>query len=163
LEKIQERKGFAVLNGTISKISKTDGLKTYFIKGSEKFYIAEKQNTFYLDGEVKVGDKIIAFAEERATARKLPVYNAAVIAKLLADRSVKTDRFDENLISSDGKLKLNPGENTEIILQNGESFPLDGLANRKLAVVYGAATKSIPAITTPDKIVVLFEDVVPLR
>ena len=75
----------------------------------------------------------------------------------------KLDRFDEGLVSYDGILKLNIGADTSIILQDGEEFQLFGqtaeeaLANRALMVFYAVTTRSIPAQTTPDTIVVFYE------
>jgi hypothetical protein len=152
-----------VLDGTVKKVSRPGGVKTYLVKGANKFIIIEKPNTFYLDGEIKAGDKIAAFTEEAPSAKKTPEYKVSVVAKLLADRNLKMDRFDDNLLSYDGKLKLTLGENTQVVLQDGKAFPKEGMVNRKLLVVYGAATKSLPSITTPDKIIVLFEDIVPLK
>jgi hypothetical protein len=72
------------------------------------------------------------------------------------DKFIKVDRFDKDLVSEDGQLKLNNGPTTKIILQNSEDF--DGeLTGRALAVVYSVTTRSIPAQTTPEKIVVLYE------
>ena len=68
--------------------------------------------------------------------------------------SIKVDRFGQTLLSSDQTLKLNIGDTTEIILQDGKPFAGE-LANRDLVVFYDVATRSIPAQTTPQKVVVL--------
>lgn len=88
-----------------------------------------------------------------------PQYSIDILAVDLPQdglATIKADRFDENLVSDDGGLKLIPGEETEILL-DGE--PYDGpLENRLLVVFYTVAAESLPARTTPEKIVVLSAD-----
>jgi hypothetical protein len=95
----------------------------------------------------------------------------------------KTDRFTvmqtENglsLISQDGELVIHVGDNTEIIFEklfkqlsltpltiNVDSQTLASLLdNRNLTVYYSVTTRSLPAQTTPEKIVILYEIAVPL-
>ncbi|HEX9026874.1 MAG TPA: hypothetical protein VF839_10505, partial [Clostridium sp.] len=69
-------------------------------------------------------------------------------------QNVTVDYFNNELISSDGNLKLNTDQSTEIILTNDQLFNRYP-GNRNLIVVYGPTTKSIPAQTTPYKIIVL--------
>jgi hypothetical protein len=76
--------------------------------------------------------------------------------RLKRDQIVKYDVFDKDLISSDKSLKLNISDKTEIISQDGKAFEGE-LANRKLVVLYGVSSKSIPAQTNPSKVIVLFE------
>jgi hypothetical protein len=68
--------------------------------------------------------------------------------------NVKLDYFDSQLVSGDGTLKLNISPLTQIILDNGQAFTGNPL-NRNLTVVYGPTTRSIPAQTTPYKIIVM--------
>ncbi|MDY7965746.1 hypothetical protein U0F29_32405, partial [Bacillus thuringiensis] len=58
------------------------------------------------------------------------------------------------LVSSDGRLKLNLSPNTQVILTNGQLFT-GNLTNRNLIVLYSMATMSIPAQTTPYRIIIL--------
>ena len=67
---------------------------------------------------------------------------------------VKVDWFGWNLVSSDRSLKINPSAETVIMTQNG--LPYSGsLARKNLIVFYSASTRSIPAQTTPEEIIVL--------
>jgi len=83
-----------------------------------------------------------------------PQFEALVMAKESANYQVKVDFFNENLVSSDGMLKLNPTQATEHLLPNGQAF-VGNIANRNLIVLYGPSTKSIPAQTIPYQIIVL--------
>ncbi|MPN07715.1 hypothetical protein SDC9_154986 [bioreactor metagenome] len=58
------------------------------------------------------------------------------------------------MVSADNTIKLNISDATEIISQTGKSFKGD-LENRKLVVLYGPSTRSIPAQTNPIKVIVL--------
>jgi hypothetical protein len=82
-----------------------------------------------------------------------PQYRALIIAKDSNVRSVKVDYFDNDLVSSDGQLKLNITDKTKIVLRNGQAFSKSP-ANRNLIVIYDVSTKSIPAQTTPSEIII---------
>lgn len=69
-------------------------------------------------------------------------------------QNVKVDYFNGQLVSSDGQLKLNISPYTQILLTNGQPFSGNPV-NRDLIAIYGPITKSIPAQTTPYRIVVL--------
>ena len=114
-------------------------------------------NTFTLGSAPDVGDTITGFFLMDAPMAMIypPQYNVSVIVNGEA-ASLHVDRFDEELVSYDGSLMLNIDGDTEIILQDGEVFDCV-LAHRKLVVVYDISTRSIPAQTTPSKIIVLFE------
>jgi len=113
--------------------------------------------TYFLDYVlVVVGDRITGFYDANAPVPLIypPQYRALVIAKNNPYQNVKADYFNSQLVSSDGSLKLNISPNTLILLENGQSF-IGSVANRNLIVVYGATTRSIPAQTTPYKIIVM--------
>lgn len=112
-----------------------------------------------------VGLSFIGFYDARLPVPMIypPQYTAVAIAvDLPAGQSVKVDRFDEDLISFDNTLKLNIADTTEIVFEDGMEFPgdLEILVNRKLIVVYDISTRSIPAQTTPLKVVILYEKAV---
>ena len=71
-----------------------------------------------------------------------------------SNQNVKVDYFNNQLVSSDGQLHLNLSPYTQIILTNGQRFSRYP-ANRDLIVFYGPSTRSIPAQTTPYRIIVL--------
>lgn len=85
-----------------------------------------------------------------------PQYQAYVVVVEPDSKSeqIKVDCFNNNLVSSDGTLKLNIGENTQILNKDGSPYQ-GSLEGKALVVHYNAATKSIPAITVPNKIIVL--------
>lgn len=153
---------FGSFTGTVKQITEgTDKNQRKIVnvqgKNGDEANIVISRCTYMInDEEIKTGDVITAFYDANALMILIypPQYNAIAVATNKEGQNVKVDLFDEDLVSSDGMLKLNIGEKTEVILRNGRPFSGE-LGNKKLAVVYGAATKSIPALTTPSRIVVL--------
>ena len=113
--------------------------------------------TYFVDHVmVGVGDQVTGYYDGNAPAILIypPQYQALVMVKNSPYQNVKVDYFNSELVSSDGQLRLNISPNTQIVLTNGQFFSKNP-ANRALIVIYGPTTKSIPAQTTPYRIVVL--------
>ncbi|MBX4261384.1 hypothetical protein KTC96_00960 [Clostridium estertheticum] len=113
--------------------------------------------TYFVDHVmVTLGDIVTGFYDANAPTVLIfpPQFRAIVIAKDLLYQNVKVDYFNNNLVSSDNNLKLNIAPWTQIVLENGQSFT-QSPTNRNLIVVYGATTRSIPAQTSPYKIIVM--------
>ena len=113
--------------------------------------------TYFLDRVmVSVGDTVTGFYDVNVPVILIypPQYQALIIVKNNPYQNVKVDYFNSQFVSSDGQLQLNISSYTPILLQNDQPFTLNP-ANRNLIVVYGPATFSIPAQTTPYKIIVL--------
>jgi hypothetical protein len=105
---------------------------------------------------VAVGDRVTGFYDANAPIPFIypPQYKTIVMASDNPSQSVKVDYFNSQLVSSDNKLRLNIGPGTQILLENGQSFNRNP-RNRNLIVLYGITTMSIPAQTTPYKIIVM--------
>ncbi len=113
-------------------------------------------NTYFVDHVVvAVGDKVTGYYDGNAPVPLIypPQYRALVMVKESPYQNVKLDYFNSQLLSSDGLLKLNISPFTQIVLKNGQPFTKNP-ANRNLIVIYGPSTKSIPAQTTPYKLIV---------
>jgi hypothetical protein len=114
-------------------------------------------STFFVDHVmVAVGDRVTGYYDGDAPVPLIypPQYQALVMVKDSPYQNVKVDYFNSQLISSDGQLRLNLSPYTRTVLTNGQLFTKSP-ANRNLIVIYGPATKSIPAQTTPYRIIVL--------
>lgn len=119
-------------------------------------FIISPETYFVNHAVIKVGDEVTGFYDANAPTPLIypPQYRAIVMAKNTGSENVTVDYFNKQLISSDGNLKLNIAPSTEVILTNDQAFnKFPG--NRNLIVVYGPTTFSIPAQTTPYKIIVL--------
>jgi len=118
------------------------------------------KDTFVVNNDkITVGARVTGYFD--ANAPMILIYPAQYSPKVVVveneDYQVKVDIFNEDLISADNMLKLNISEDTEIIGQDGEDF-IGELAGGKLVVIYTISTKSIPAQTTPLKIIVLDQE-----
>lgn len=121
---------------------------TYFIVDSNTYFVNHVT--------LRRGDSITAFYDTAVPVALIfpPRYRAVVIAKNTRDHFVTVDYFNNELISSDNKLKLNISPRTRLLLTNNQTY-LGSLLNKNLVVVYNFTTKSIPALTTPSQVIVL--------
>lgn len=83
-----------------------------------------------------------------------PQYRAVFIGRRNPGENIYAGYFDENLNSADGTLKLNIDRSTSIITANGQSYNCEP-GGHTLIAYYTDATRSIPAQTTPRKIIVV--------
>lgn len=118
-------------------------------------FVVSPDSYFAEQALVVVGDDVTGYYDRNAPAILIypPQYPALVVTKYDPILNFKVAYFDDQLISSDGQLKLNLGQNTQILLANNQPF-VGNPRNRNLVVSYGISTRSIPAQTTPGKIVV---------
>ena len=113
--------------------------------------------TYFVDHVmVTVGDRVTGYYNGDAPTLLIypPQYQTLVMVKDNSNQNVKVDYFNRQLVSSDGQLRLNISPYTRIVLTNGQLFTRNP-ANRDLIVIYGPTTQSIPAQTTPNRIIVL--------
>ncbi len=112
--------------------------------------------TYFLDHvTLAIGDRVTGYYDGNAPTIMIypPQYQALLMVKEHPQQQVKVDYFDSHLLSSDGQLQLNLNPDTSIFLTNNQIFSQNP-ANHHLIAVYGPATKSIPALTTPYKVIV---------
>lgn len=113
--------------------------------------------------DLKAGQNIEMFySSVTPVALSLPgQLTPEIIVVKESDVNAKVDLFNNDLVSSDNVLKLNiDKENTKIVDTKGNKVDESQLKGSKLLVFFGATTRSIPAQTAPEKIIVLekFED-----
>lgn len=114
-------------------------------------------STYVADHEtLKIGDRVTGYYDGNAPAILIypPQYQAIVMVKDNLSQNIKIDFFNSQLASSDGQLQLNIAPTTQVLLTNGQLFS-EYPGNRDLVVFYGPTTRSIPAQTTPTRIIVL--------
>ena len=159
---------FAAFSGTVTRIEDFSPGPNDASSGCNKLMSLENKdrgpvnfvispNTYFVDHKVvEVGDEVTGFYDANAPAILIypPQYPAIVMVKDTDYQNVTVDYFNNQLINSDGNLKLNIAPSTEVILTNDQLFNRYP-GNRNLIVIYGPTTKSIPAQTTPYKIIVL--------
>lgn len=71
------------------------------------------------------------------------------------DLNIKIDKFGKELISDDNSLKLNINDEVALVDLEGEKIEKEDLANKDLIVFYTVSTRSIPAQTTPQRVIAI--------
>jgi len=144
-------------------------------KGDSVWNAIIDSNTYYITAgktnkkAMSVGDDIRVFYNAKAPMILIypPQINAEFIALNLDEaKSVTIARFDLAFTSQKDSLKLNISKDTEIVYEDGKKYEgkAEDLLNpsRKLVVIYSITTRSIPAQTTPEKIIIMYEKAVML-
>ena len=114
-------------------------------------------STYFIgEGPIQTGQKIKGYYVADAPMLMIypPQYSTKVVIIGEGEMQIKVDRFDEELISDDNRLKLNDLSETKITDEGGNAYT-KVLDNRQLIVYYDKSTRSIPAQTNPNKIIVL--------
>ncbi|PIC79245.1 copper amine oxidase [Sporosarcina sp. P18a] len=163
-EVTSDEKAFIKVEGTIEGIEKYDELTLYTIKGEEESpVLAITEETLLFDNtgkkiELKKGDKVSAYT--RADKPRIMIYPPqytpdAVIVETDKKNTAVVGIFDDELVDSYLKLQLNIDDGTDISSASGNKVKADDLKNKDLLVFYKETTRSIPAQTMPEKVVVL--------
>ena len=108
------------------------------------------------DKAPEVGDFVTAYYDTRKPMIMIYPPEYPVVAFMVGSeqQNLFVGKFDENLTDKTNYLQLKIDEDTQILNYNKEPYT-GSLEGRELAVLYGAATKSIPAQTSPELVVVL--------
>ncbi|PID01747.1 MULTISPECIES: stalk domain-containing protein [unclassified Sporosarcina] len=163
-EVTSDEKAFIKVEGTIEGIEKNDELTLYTIKGEEESpVLAITEETLLFDNtgkkiELKKGDKVSAYthADKPRIMIYPPQYTPdAVIVETDKENTAVVGIFDDELVDSYLKLQLNIDDGTDISSASGNKVKADDLKNKDLLVFYKETTRSIPAQTMPEKVVVL--------
>ena len=85
-----------------------------------------------------------------------PQYTAVAVVPTTVAAGVKAGFFDNRLVSSDNTLQLNVTRNVPVVTSNNQTFT-GSPRGRYLLVLYNRSTRSIPAQTTPERVVVMCE------
>ncbi|MGB5823759.1 MAG: stalk domain-containing protein [Proteocatella sp.] len=122
----------------------------------ETIIIGTKDGEIIAGSKIEAGDKVTALYTSNTpmTASEPGQLTPMMIILHNGDASLKIDRFDKNLVSSDGSLRLVVDEDTKIeALKTKNILTPEDLKDRDLVVMYGATTRSIPAQTLTAGIV----------
>lgn len=163
-EQVEKAGTFIQQTGNITAVEQRDNAKLFTVGQADNvfnFYVDDKTLVFDEHGnevELKIGDTIslYVYADQPMILIYPPQYSPPVVIVEKDDtvNSVKVAQFDEDYLSDDGNLKLNLNEETVILDTEGEKVSAKDLKNYSAIVFYGPTTRSIPAQTAPEKIIV---------
>lgn len=105
---------------------------------------------------LRIGMRVTAFYDASLPIPAIfpPQYQAVFLTRNQQNETVYAGYFNEDLVSEDNTLRLNIARSTEIVTSNGQRFSCS-LGGQLLIVYYTTATFSIPAQTTPRRVVVI--------
>lgn len=151
---------FEKAEGVIQEINRGDdccSMELSLVSGEDIVNIVVSGDTQVMDHvRLRTGMRIAAFYDTDLPTPAVypPRYRAELLAVLRRGQQVLLDYFDDALTSADGSLKLNIGPMTNIVTANGQPYVCSP-ENAELLVYYTTATLSMPAQTTPQKIIVM--------
>ena len=139
--------------------------------GGTAILVLDDETVFPFSRDFAVGDEVTGWYCAYSPMMMIypPQYTILVLSSRMGDdRNITADRFhisdisaDKYYISQDGMFMFNTDENTEIILADGQDFSDGVLDGRRIVVIYGPSTRSIPEQATAEKLIVLFESIAP--
>jgi len=167
---------FFSVTGTIESIEEVDGVTNVRVEdadGNPVDFVISDDTVFPFSESYSIGDTVTGWYSTEGIMPMIwpPVHNIAVLAADAPDgTNIRVDRFhkwednaDGYMISQDEMFAFVTDDDTEIVLEDGQDFSeFDFELNRKMIVIYGISTRSIPEMATADKLIVLFEAVRPL-
>ena len=151
---------FEKVEGIIQGINSGDdccSMTLSVISGSNIVNVVVSGDTTVIDNvRLRPGMRIAAFYDTNLPTPAVypPQYRAELITTLRRGQQVLLDYFDDELTSADGSLKLNIGPMTNVMTLNGQQYTCSP-ENTELLVYYTASTFSMPAQTTPQKVIVM--------
>lgn len=130
-----------------------------FFLGEEVLLLDEGTKAIISFDDLVEGDLVTAYygSHTPMLLSMPPQMSPAIFVVNVPDKIgfIKVSYFDSDLISKEGSLKLNIGSDTELVDQTGNEVVETDLYNQDLVVFYTASTRSIPAQTVPEKIILL--------
>lgn len=161
---------YRTIDGIVSAVEKIeDGLYSITIGDSENGIVVLSQEVSVIDQndlsfktmeDIKVGMNISTVIDINApTTMSLPPQTAGPVAFVIRQEGkyINTSVFNDELISEDNYLQLNIKDTTVVtsIEDNKKALTADDVKGKEAIVLYGATTRSVPAQTTPDMVIVL--------
>ena len=155
----------------VSAVSSFEGFKALLecTNGTDELtHLTISENTLLVDNQgnkidlntIKEGSSVTMFYNiTNPTLMVLPVRYTPDVLVLNTENDgfVKADSFSDELVNSQNTLELNIDDSTVIEFANGAKMAAsaDNIKNSDAVVFYTTTTRSIPAQTTPSKVIIL--------
>lgn len=179
-EPVEEEKlifEYSSFRGTVKEIYSGDGYYSMLVENDAEEEPYDKMVFTLSEDVILVNGKTMDFAEKDEIEEGMKVWiyyhkdtpilesyparaKCDVVAIMEGEEipSVEVYKFDENLVSTDGVLKIYIDDKTEIVDTEGNTLTEDDIKNRHAVVFYNIAALSFPAQTSPEKVIVFASD-----
>jgi hypothetical protein len=157
-----------LFSGKITNINKQIGYTSITVANEQETIVYNvKDNLLVIDQKTKKIEKVaslkkntpihIIFDKNAPMTLSLPPITSGAQAIVINsdDSSLNVSYFDNNLVNEENTLKLNIDAKTSIINLDGKKALPAELKNKDLLCLYKYTTRSIPAQTSPDLVVLL--------
>lgn len=159
-----------LISGTVSDVKtkdnsyiitiENDDMEMVFTVKPDIFVIDQKTNQHLNLDAIKVGNKLTAIINKNApmTLSLPPMTNSAIGFILNSDSAfLDLSFYNDQLINKENTLALNIDKDTNIVAENGAKmrFSANNIKQRECLVFYTISTKSIPAQTTPQFVMIM--------
>lgn len=166
---LNRRKSYYMVEGTIVEIEPTrmgrnraNGCIMFIsvedMEGNIVNFIVTP-STFVVDfTQLREGMRCLFYYRADAPAPMIypPQFNASVVAPLINGQFVSVGYFNNSLVNEEQSLQIHLDSSTSVLTTNNQIY-MGSPAGHNLVVLYENSTRSIPAQTTPKKIIVLCE------
>jgi hypothetical protein len=170
---VEHKSDYIAFKGTIEKVINTDNKTSIIVKresseGEDIAIFNFTDNVLLLDQKsqdlvkydsFKEGTSVTAYYRSDTIMTMIypPNITPSVIVLNSSEKAsnIEVSKFDDNLLNSEVLIKLNVSDKTTIIYKDGITAEKSDLANKDLVVFYSFMTKSLPAQTTPEKIIIM--------
>lgn len=166
----QQEGNYMTFTNEVTSFSKTEDGYTIGIGGMEdgvifhtqgvKFVLDQATNQFVSLDDIKKGMTITGVVPANSPMTlSLPPQTGSAIGFIINSEtgSMDKDIYNEDLVNSKNTLQITSLEGTKLIAANGNKMALtaEDLKGAELLVLYTVSTKSIPAQTTPETVILL--------
>lgn len=130
----------------------------------DAFVIQQEDSAFLKISDLKEGMKVASLLEnDSPMTMSLPPITSSMAGFVILDEkggNVDLSIYDEELTNKTNSLKLNLNESTKIVDLKGSKkvFTEEDVKERECLVIYHASTRSIPAQTSPDLVLILSQE-----
>lgn len=160
----QVQPSFIKVTGIVEEIEVRDNATYYTTKDGENInvFVVTKDTLVFdntgKDVQLQKGDRVTAYtyANKPMILIYPPQYSPEVVILETKEMgAVEVDYFDKDLVNKSNTLKLNISGETILQSVSGKQVTAKDLAEQYLLAFYTTTTRSIPAQTTPTKIIVI--------
>lgn len=166
----EEQQQYTIEEGTVTSVENkgeyyrleitNDNMGMIFNIKDKAFVIDQKSNKRLTVKEIKKDMKLAAILPTNAAMTlSIPAQTSAAVGFIIKSNEGSFDMslYNSDLVNAKNTLKLNISDNTQIVDAQGSKrlYSAEDIKNSECVVLYTIATRSIPAQTLPEMVIIL--------